>query len=122
MKNVIQKSNKMGLYYALGTTGKLLFISIVFLLGAELLVSTWGIEQTIVFRAILVLFFSYMSIGAQIANIPSIAKAKAAAVDVFSIIDEKSTLDVRDTEGHDLKVIQKGKIEFVDVDFRYPTR
>ena len=44
MKNVIQKSNKMGLYYALGTTGKLLFISIVFLLGAELLVSTWGIE------------------------------------------------------------------------------
>ena len=122
MKNVIQKSNKMGLYYALGTTGKILFISIVFLLGAELLVSTWGIEQTIVFRAILVLFFSYMSIGAQIANIPSIAKAKAAAVDVFSIIDEKSTLDVRDTEGHDLKVIEKGKIEFVDVNFSYPTR
>ena len=56
------------------------------------------------------LFFSYMSIGAQASNVPSIKKAKEAAVDVFSIIDEPSTLDIRKPEHRDIKVVKKGKI------------
>ena len=50
-----------------------------------------------------------MSIGGQTANIPSITKAKAAAIPIFSIIDEKSTLDIREYTGKDkIKVVEHG--------------
>ena len=68
------------------------------------------------------LFFSYMSLGAQASNVPSIGKAKASAIPVFSIIDEKSALDIRKPEGRDIKVVEKGHIEFKSVMFNYPTR
>lgn len=64
-----------------------------------------------------------MSIGGQTANIPSITKAKSAAIPIFSIIDEKSTLDIRDFEGPEkIKVIQHGEIVFKNVTFKYPSR
>ena len=53
---------------------------------------------------------------------PSISKAKASAVPIFSIIDEPSTLDIRDTQGRDVKVVESGKIDFENVTFNYPTR
>ena len=53
---------------------------------------------------------------------PSISKAKASAIPVFSIIDEPSTLDIRDRAGRDLKVIEKGEIQFINFNFNYPTR
>ena len=43
------------------------------------------------FRVLLtsfMLFYAMMSAGSSFMNIPSVQKAKAAAVDVFSIIDE----------------------------------
>ena len=49
-----------------------------------------------------------MSVGSQIANIPSIMRAKQAAIPVFSIIDEISTLDVRKTVKGDLKSVSEG--------------
>ena len=38
MQDIITKSNKMGAYYALGTAGRMLYISILFLVCIELLV------------------------------------------------------------------------------------
>ena len=64
-----------------------------------------------------------MSLGGQTANIPSIRRSQQAAIPVFSVIDEPSTLDVRKPiEGRNLTKIDKGKIEFIDVTFNYPTR
>ena len=85
-------------------------MSIVFLIGLELLVVEWGIDSTAVFTASYLLFYSIMSIGLQAANVPSVGKAKASAIPVFSIIDEPSTLDIRKPEGRNLKVIKSGKI------------
>ena len=64
-----------------------------------------------------------MSIGGQTANIPSITKAKSAAIPIFSIIDEKSTLDIREFTGEDkIKVVEHGQISFRKVTFKYPSR
>jgi ABC-type multidrug transport system fused ATPase/permease subunit len=63
-----------------------------------------------------------MSIGTQAANVPSIMKAKASAIPVFSIIDEPSALDIRKPEGRNLNTIEKGKIEFINCYFNYPSR
>ena len=68
------------------------------------------------FRVLLtsfMLFYAMMSAGSSFMNIPSVQKAKAAAVDVFSIIDEKSNLDVRDeTKGENIKELGPGRIQF----------
>lgn len=72
MQDIIKKSNRAGMYYGLGQAGRTLFISMVFILGMELLVVKWGIDSTEVFTASYLLFFTYMSVGAQAANVPSI--------------------------------------------------
>ena len=106
----------------MGSAGRTIYVSLVFIVGVELLVAHFDINAEEVFSSIYFLLFVYMSIGAQSANIPSISKAKAAAIDVFSIIDEPSDLDIRKTTGNEIKDVDKGKIEFKDVDFNYPTR
>jgi len=68
------------------------------------------------------LFYAFMSIGGQATNIPSVQKAKEAATDVFSIIDEKSTLDVRDETEDTIHELGPGMIQFKQVTFNYPTR
>lgn len=102
MKEVIAKTNKVGHYYALGSSGRTLFVSLVFIVGVELLVATFEINAEDVFSSTYFLLFVFMSIGSQSANIPSISKAKAAARDVFAIIDEPSDLDIRKIRGDEI--------------------
>ena len=122
LDDVIKKSNLAGIYYALGQSGRTLFVSLVFIIGQEVLVGRWNINQKDVFTGSYLLFFTYMSIGAQAANVPSIQKAKASALPVFSIIDEPSTLDIRKSKPGSLTEVSKGEIRFNQVNFRYPTR
>ena len=124
MDDVIKKANKAGAYYGLGISGRTLYLSVVFLLAIEFLVFRWNIDSTDVFSGIYLLFFSLMSIGAQAANVPSIKKAKASAIPVFSIIDEPSELDIRQcaSNGRTIKEVKRGHIEFKDVTFNYPSR
>jgi len=65
----------------------------------------WGIDGKAVFTACYFLFFSFMSLGAQASNVPSIKRAKEAAKPIFSIIDEVSTLDVRKSAPKSIKVV-----------------
>ena len=102
MKDVVKKTNKVGHYYALGSSGRTIFVSLVFIVGVELLVATFEVNAEDVFSATYFLLFVFMSLGAQSANIPSISKAKAAAIDVFAIIDEPSELDIRKTKGDEI--------------------
>jgi len=63
MIRIVKLSNKAGLYFALGTAGRVIYVSIVFLLAIEILVYKFGLNSTDVFTAIYLLFFTYMSIG-----------------------------------------------------------
>lgn len=106
MQDVIKKSNKAGAYYGLGQSGRTIYISLVFIINIEFLVAKWGLNGTDVFTSTYLLFFTYMSLGAQAANVPSITKAKQAAKPIFSIIDEPSELDIRvKSEQNSLKVV-----------------
>lgn len=122
MQDVIKKSNRAGLYYGLGQSGRTIYISLVFIINIELLIAKWGLDGIDVFTSTYLLFFTYMSLGSQAANVPSITKAKQAAVPIFSIIDEPSELDIRKPEPGSLRDVKKGRIEFKDVTFNYPTR
>ena len=88
----------MGAYYSLGQSGKTLYASVVFIINIEFLVMYLEMDVVNVFTATYLLFFTYMTVGSHAANVPSIKRAKAAAIPVFSIIDETSTLDVRKPE------------------------
>lgn len=61
-------------------------------------------------------------IGMSMANIPSVQRAKESARVIFDIIDEKSTLDVRESKTAKLNQVEIGQIEFIDVMFKYPSR
>ena len=76
MKDVINKSNKAGLYYGLGNAGRALFISVVFIVNIELLVVHFGLNPEDIFTGTYLLFFTYMSLGYNASNVPSISKAK----------------------------------------------
>jgi ABC-type multidrug transport system fused ATPase/permease subunit len=53
--------------------------------------------------------------GISLSSAPSVAKAKAAAEKIFTIIDEKSLIDTRAESG--IKEIKHGEIEFVNAEF-----
>ena len=112
----------MGAYYSLGQSGKTLYASVVFIINIEFLVMYLEMDVVNVFTATYLLFFTYMTVGSHAANVPSIKRAKAAAIPVFSIIDETSTLDVRKPEHRKIESIKNGHIEFKNVTFNYPTR
>jgi ABC-type multidrug transport system fused ATPase/permease subunit len=46
--------------------------------------------------------------------------AKVAASIIFDIIDDKSSCDTR--EKKELKKVEKGEIEFKNINFKYPSR
>lgn len=63
METVIKQSNKAGLFYAIGNSGRVTYVSLVFFLSIELLVVRWGINSQDVFTANFILFFTFMSLG-----------------------------------------------------------
>ena len=73
-----------------------------------------------IYFSIFILFSTCMGAGIAMSNVPSVQRAKDSAGNIFKIIDEKSTLDVRAQTGQ--KQIAEGKIEFKNVNFRYPSR
>lgn len=63
MEDVLKKSNTAGLYFGLGASGRIIYISICFIIGILVLIYKWGIDSTNVFSSIYLLFFAMMSIG-----------------------------------------------------------
>lgn len=62
-----------------------------------------------IYIAIWILFSAAMGAGVSMSNMPSISKAKQSGAQIFEIIDEKSTLDVRNETGK-IKDIKQGAI------------
>jgi ABC-type iron transport system FetAB ATPase subunit len=54
-------------------------------------------------------------------SVPSATKAKESAQKIFTIIDEPSSLDVREKEGK-LTQFKEGAIELKNLSFNYPSR
>lgn len=93
----IKNAHIAGFAFGYSVCNRMIFMGIVFYIGS-ITIGKWGYDPESVYLCINVLILASMGTGMAMSNIPSIGRAKASAKTIFDIIDEKSTLDVRD--GH----------------------
>ena len=75
-----------------------------------------------VFTALFSIMMGAMNAGSAAAYGPDMGKAKAAASRIFKIVDYPSKINAMAEQEKTEKIDLKGKIEFKNVWFRYPTR
>ena len=73
------------------------------------------------FQSIYIIFTAALGAGFALSNVPSANQAKESAQKIFTIIDEPSTLDVREEKGK-ITSFPNGAIEIKDLTFKYPSR
>ena len=111
-----------GLANGWSSCSRVAYIGAAYLAGNYISVDILELDKYMVLGATFMLFYAFMTVGGSATNIPSVQKAKAAAKDVFSVIDEKSTLDVREQNEDTIHEVGPGMIQFKQVTFNYPTR
>jgi ABC-type multidrug transport system fused ATPase/permease subunit len=117
----IRNAHIAGLAHAYSQTARMMFMGLVFWTGSVMITKyDWPTKD--VYLCINTLMHAAMGIGMSLSNAPSVERAKAAASNIFQIIDEKSTLDVRDGRKAPIQHVEAGGIVFKDVDFKYPAR
>ena len=87
-------------------------MALSFILGNYITVQWLGQDWYRVIASTFILFFAFGSIGQQTQNIPSVQKAKEAASEIFSVIDEPSALDIAKRDEKTLDTVEAGTIEF----------
>ena len=117
----IRTSHIAGFFFGYSQAARMVFVGVVFYLGT-LAIRKMGQKSDDVFISIWILFSCAMGAGSSMSNVPSVNKAKQSAGKIFEITDERSTLDVRSVTDTQIKEVKEGKIEFKNVDFKYPSR
>lgn len=84
-----------GLFFGYSNCARMLFLGIVFYFGSYLVQKDSDSSER-VYMSVWIIFSTCMGVGVAMSNIPSVSKAKHSASNIFAIIDEKSTLDVRE--------------------------
>ena len=79
----------------------MIFMGLIFWVGSIMIIK-YDRNPEDVYLCINVLMHAAMGVGMSLSNFPSVARARAAAKNIFDIIDEESTLDVR--KGHKAKI------------------
>ncbi len=96
-KKKVRNAHIGGFFFGYSNCARMLFLGIVFYIGSWL-VREGSDDSDDIYLAIWILFSTCMGAGIAMSNVPSVSKAKASAGNIFAIIDEKSTLDVREQE------------------------
>jgi ATP-binding cassette subfamily B (MDR/TAP) protein 1 len=91
----IKNCHVAGIFFGYSLASRMIFTGVIFSLGV-VVIQKWHYGQENVYLAINVLMSAVMGVGMATSNVPSVSKAKSSAQTIFAIIDEKSTLDVRD--------------------------
>ena len=116
----VKNAHIAGVAFGYSQCVRLIYIGVVFFVGSKLIVN-YELDPPSVFKSILIVFMAALGAGSALSRVPSAAQAKESAKKIFSIIDEPSTLDVRDESGK-LKAFPEGAIEMRNLNFRYPSR
>jgi ABC-type multidrug transport system fused ATPase/permease subunit len=95
MKRRVRNFSLAGLANGWSSSGRTAYIGSAYLVGIYFSVNVLKLDSYMVLLSTFTIFYACINVGGMATNIPSIQKSKEAAVDVFSIIDEKSSLDVR---------------------------
>ncbi|XP_062500482.1 ATP-dependent translocase ABCB1-like [Corticium candelabrum] len=115
----IRSSFIHGLTFALTQATLFWTYAVAFRFGGYL-VAEGEIEYFNVFKVFNAIVFCALTAGQANTFAPNAAKAKAAAVSIFSLLDRKPLIDAR--EGGLKPPLMEGRVEFCDVQFSYPMR
>lgn len=91
----IKNAHKSGILFGYSQASRVIFVGLAFWIGSRM-ICNYDVKKADVFLAVFVLFSAGFGVGTSFSNLPSISKAKASAQKIFAIIDEKSTLDIRE--------------------------
>ncbi|XP_045813311.1 ABC transporter B family member 3-like [Trifolium pratense] len=120
----VQTGKRQGLVSGIGFGISNFFLFCVyatsFYAGAQL-VEKGKTSISEVFQVFFSLTMATVAIAQSGFTAPGASKAKSSAASIFSILDQKSTIDTSDESGMTLEDV-KGEIEFYNVTFKYPTR
>ena len=100
-----------GFFFGYSNCSRMLFLGLVFYIGSKLVRNGAG-DSDKIYIAIWILISTSMGAGIALSNVPSVQKAKNSASNIFAIIDDPSTLDVRQQSNNKIKTIEAGSIEF----------
>ena len=106
--------------YGLSQALTLFAFCLAFYYGAQLIIwKLYDVNQ--VFRALFAVIFAGISMG-QISSVaPNLARSKIAALDLFDVLDKKSTIDPMNKTGVCIEPFN-GSVTARDVHFSYPAR
>ncbi|KAK6165545.1 hypothetical protein SNE40_022454 [Patella caerulea] len=119
-KAALKKAHLAGA--AFGFSQAIVFFSYAasFYFGAYL-VQQAEMNYVSVFRVFVAIVYGSYALGQASAFAPDASKAKVAAKDIFKLLDRQPTLNSDSLTGNKPSEITS-KVEFKDVEFRYPTR
>jgi len=115
----IKDGHYAGFFFGYSQCIRFVFVGIIFYIAA-IFVKDYNDKPDDTYIGLYTLFLAALGTGISLSSAPTIGKAKAAAKIIFDIIDEPSKIDTRSEEG--LKEIKNGEIEFVNAEFKYPSR
>jgi ATP-binding cassette, subfamily B (MDR/TAP), member 1 len=117
----IKNAHLAGIMFGYSQASRMIYMGLIYYLGSVVILK-WKYNPEMVYMSINILMSAVMGAGISMANIPSLGRAKASARKIFSVIDEKSTLDVRDAANSAIQKVERGEIIFKNVSFKYPSR
>lgn len=91
----IKNAHLAGIAHGYSQCARMIFMGLIFYLGS-IMITRFEYDSESVYLCINVLMHAAFGIGMSMSNIPSVQRAKASAKTIFDVIDEKSTLDVRE--------------------------
>lgn len=109
-----------GVAYGYSMCIRFIYVGIVFFIGSKFTVD-YNLNSKDVFFSIYIIFTSALGAGFAMSSVPNATEARESASVIFSMIDEKSEIDIRENEGK-VKKVSKGTIEFKNITFNYPSR
>lgn len=120
-------NHKAGIAFGFSQFSMMFIFAALFYSGGKIQENVKELKPENIFIAIFSMMFGAMQAGNSQQFGPDIGKANSAAKKIFAIIDDPSRIDaIALDKDKNKKKIQpedlKGKIEFKDVWFRYPTR
>ena len=114
----ISKKILSSVFYGVGQFGQYAVYAVTFYAGAEFTQRN-GLSFRNLFRALFSIIFAAFGAGMSQQLAGNIGEAQKSARKIFKLLDTKNMLEIAEEP---LKPEIKGKIEFRNVKFRYPTR
>ena len=116
----IRKAAITGFFAGLLMVINFVAMGICFYIGSNMVIYE-GLDAGTVFSVFWAVLVGAMRMGQAVPQISVIIGAKVAAGEIFEIIDRKPKLDCSNPSGRTIPDL-KGKLEFTNIHFRYPTR